>query len=131
MKLKAPLFVRTQPQKQYFKAVLAELNDNKVDIKTSDRFALGTLAINLALIDDALISIENDGSVMESATEKGMTRKANPALKLLSDSQLAVRAYYKEFQMSPNSRSNNNYVLPDTPLDKIGGIASIRVNSRN
>ena len=127
MNIKPPLFVRTREQKKYFKAVLAELNINKVDIKTSDRFAHGTLAINLALIDQSMISLAENGTVMESATEKGVTRKANPALKMLSEAQLAVRAYYKEFQMSPNSRASNSYSLPSAPLDTYG-IASIRVN---
>ena len=65
MNIKPPLFVRTREQKKYFKAVLAELNINKVDIKTSDRFALGTLAINLALIDQSMISLAENGTVME------------------------------------------------------------------
>lgn len=130
MKIKPPLFVRTPEQKKYFKAVLAELNANNIELKTIDTFALGTLAINLALIDESMVSLDRDGAVMESCTEKGMTRKANPCLGLLRDAQLAVRAFYKEFQMSPNSRAGTGYNLPSAPLDP-NGIASIRVNKRS
>jgi len=104
MIIKKPDFVRTKEQKKYFRDVLNELNSNNIAIKSVDRFSLGTLAINLALIDECMISLTTDGAVMESATDKGITRKANPCLQLLRDAQLAVRAYYKEFQMSPNSR---------------------------
>jgi phage terminase small subunit len=131
MNIKPPLFVRTREQKKYFKAVLTELNENNIELKSIDTFALGTLAINLALIDESMISLAKDGAVMESATEKGTTRKKNPSLDLLRDAQLAVRAYYKEFQMSPNSRANNGYSLPSSPLNNPDGISSIRVNSRN
>lgn len=107
MIIKAPSFVRTREQKKYYKAVLAELNKNGIAIKTIDTFALGTLAINLALIDECMISISKDGAIMESATEKGTTRKANPNLGLLRDANLAARAYYKEFHMSPSSRGTS------------------------
>jgi len=53
-------------------------------------------AINLALIDECMVSLDSDGGIMQSATEKGTTRKASPCLGLLRDAQLAVRAYYKE-----------------------------------
>lgn len=132
MKIKPPLFVRTPEQKKYFKAVLAELNANNIELKTIDTFALGTLAINLALIDESMISLAEDGAIMESATEKGITRKANPCLGLLRDAQLAVRAFYKEFQMSPSSRASNGYNLPSSPLSvNPNGIGSIRVNKKS
>ena len=77
---------------------------------------MGTLAINLALIDECMISLDTIGAIIESDTEKGTTRKANPCLQLLRDAQLAVRAYFKEFQMSPNSRSNS-LVIPIALVD--------------
>jgi len=107
LKESPPDFVCTVEQKQYYEQIIDLLDENGVVLKTQDKFALGTLAINLALIQLCVEEIQENGMTMKvMGDRKSMITKVNPAIALQKDAQTAVRFYYKEFQMSPNSRGN-------------------------
>ena len=113
LKSSPPDFVRTVRQIDYYEQIIDLLEENSVPIKDQDKFALGTLAINLALIDLCVEDIEENGMMIDCDSDRGVgIKKVNPAIAMQKDAQTAVRFYFKEFQMSPNSRGNNLVVPP-------------------
>lgn len=112
MTIKPPSFVRTREQKKYFRDVLGKLNENKVPLQSHDMFALGTLAVNLALIDECIIDISKNGLMLEVQGDRSVVSKVNPAVALQKEAQMAVRFYFKEFGMTANSRASSFVVNP-------------------
>lgn len=99
-----PDFVRSELQLRYYREMYHKIDQNGTPTKSVDVYALGMLAINLALIDECLLEISNDGmSVKHQGDRKEVTKK-NPAIDLMDKAQAAVRFYLKEFKMTPSSR---------------------------
>lgn len=103
-----PDFVRSDEQLSYYGQIISLLTENGVALKTQDKFAIGTLAINLDLIDECVNDIIENGRMIECHSDRGAPiKKVNPSIALQKDAQTAVRFYFKEFQMSPSSRGNS------------------------
>lgn len=111
-----PEMLRTEEQLSYFLWLVELLNDNDVPIKEQDAPALATFAINLALLDDCAESISREGSMLHVEGDRGMVTKVNPAVALQKEAQTALRFYFKEFQMSPNSRGTGGLHVPNSKL---------------
>lgn len=101
-----PPFVRTPSQLEYYSNVYTLLVDNGVPLKTQDKYAIGMLAYNLAIIDYCSDSIDEDGTMIEMDGDRGKVSKKNPAIEMQKDAQTAVRHYFTQLQMSPSSRGS-------------------------
>ena len=99
-----PNFVRSTLQVYYYQTMFDQIKDNGTVIQKVDNYALGMLAVNLALIDECNNSIEEKGMNMEYQGDRKMVLKRNPALDVLKDAQAAVRFYLAQFNMTPKSR---------------------------
>ena len=101
-----PPFIKTDNQYNYYNSVYTLLIDNGVPLKSQDKYALGMLAYNLAMIDYCSDSIETDGLMMDKQGDRHIIAKKNPAIEMQKEAQTAVRHYFTQFQMSPNSRGS-------------------------
>lgn len=99
-----PEFIITELQVKYYQQMYGKIEDNGTPIQETDVYALGMLALNMALVDECNESIQMYGMSMEYRGDRKMVLKRNPALDILKDAQAAVRFYLKEFKMTPNSR---------------------------
>lgn len=99
-----PEFIVTELQVNYYQQMYDKIEDNGTPIQDTDIYALGMLALNMALVDQCNESIQISGMNMEYRGDRKMVLKRNPALDILKDAQAAVRFYLKEFKMTPNSR---------------------------
>ena len=131
LKKNPPSFLRTQDQFTYYIQVIDLLVLAQVPIRDQDSFAIGTLALNLALLDECAESIDTDGMMMNVNNGRGGVQKVNPAVAMQKEAQTALRYYYDRFQMSPSSRGNSiGAGLQPKPKDDKGGIGGITVNNR-
>ena len=106
IKKNPPDFVRTQEQISYFTQLVDSLEADGVAVRPSDVYSLGAFAVNLALLDQCMDSIAEDGMVMKVRGDRGVITKTNPAVAMQKEAQVAIRSYFKEFQMTPNSRGS-------------------------
>ena len=131
LKDNAPQFLRTQDQIMYYVQVIDLLVDAQVPIRDQDSFAIGTLALNLALLDECADSIAEDGMMMRVQGDRATVSKVNPAVAMQKEAQTALRFYFDRFQMSPNSRGNTigTGLQPKSKQDE-SGIGSIKINKK-
>jgi len=108
-----PDFLSSDSQLSYYGQLIDRLDENGVALKTQDIFSLGTLALNLALLDECSASIAEHGMIMHVRGDRGMITKTNPAVVMQKEAQTAIRFYFKEFQMSPSSRGNGGLHVPN------------------
>lgn len=99
-----PEFIITELQVNYYQQMYDKIEDNGTPMQNTDTYALGMLALNMALVDECNESIQMLGMNMEYRGDRKMVLKRNPALDILKDAQAAVRFYLKEFKMTPTSR---------------------------
>ena len=128
-----PDFIITESQFGYFCETCRLLEENKVAIQSSDVYGIAMIAYNLALIEECSRSISQDGMMIESIGDKGYeVTKPNPACNMQKDAQANLRAYLKEFRMSPNSRIGAGTITPITPrADKDSdGFDGLRIGGR-
>lgn len=126
-----PNFLRTDEQFTYYIQVIDLLVLAQVPIRDQDSFAIGTLALNLALLDECAESLATDGMMMNLNSGRGAVSKVNPAVAMQKEAQTALRYYYDRFQMSPSSRGNGiGGGLQPKPKDDKGGIGGIKVNNK-
>ena len=116
LKENIPMLVRSAEQIHYYLWIVDTCTDNGVPIKVQDAMTISAFAINLALLDQCATSIADDGMMMEMRGDRGTHNigKVNPAVALQKEAQTALRFYFKEFQMSPNSRGSSLTVIPPT-----------------
>lgn len=117
LKENMPALVRSEEQIFYYIWIVDLLTNNGVAIKLQDAPALAAFAINLALLDSCAFSIADEGMTLHVRGDRGMITKVNPAIALQKEAQTALRFYFKEFQMSPNSRGSN-LAIPPSPKGK-------------
>lgn len=101
-----PTFIRTDEQLAYYHQMYDDLAATRTELQYKDRNSLGMLAVNIALFDECMESITEDGWTITYQGDRKEVTKANPAVATLKDAQMAVRHYLKEFGMSPNSRTS-------------------------
>ena len=131
LKENPPNFLRTDEQFSYYIQVIDLLVLAQVPIRDQDSFAIGTLALNLALLDDCANSLSEHGMMMNVNNGRGGVQKINPAIAMQKEAQTALRYYYDRFQMSPSSRGNGiGGGLQPKPKDDKGGIGGITVNNK-
>lgn len=116
--IRPPKFVREPEEIYYYAKVLKDLEDNNIAIQDQDAYGLGMLAINLALVDACVESINKKGMHISVQGDRNVIRKVNPAIALQKDAQTAIRHYLKEFQMSPNSRKEGSGFGSGKPKNK-------------
>lgn len=102
-----PDFITTTKQISYYQGTYDKLVENEVVLQTQDSFALGLMAVNLALVDIAMADIELNGVNIEVQGDRNRVTKPNPANNVLKDAQTNLRFLLKEFRMSPNSRGKD------------------------
>lgn len=117
LKENVPKLVRSSEQLYYYMWIVDLLTDNGVAVKLQDAPAIAAFAINLALLDSCAHSIADEGMTLHVRGDRGMITKVNPAIALQKEAQTALRFYFKEFQMSPNSRGSN-LTTPPNPTGK-------------
>ena len=100
-----PDFIRTDLQTMYYHSMYIKIKDSGLVTDARDVYALGMLAVNLALVDEATLDLANKGFHMEVQGDRNKIMKKNPALDVLKDAQSNVRAYLKEFKMTPATRA--------------------------
>ena len=99
-----PRFIRTHDQIEYYVEVIDLFVDNGIPIRDQDIFAIGTLALNLALLDECSVSISEDGMMMETQGDRNIVTKVNPAVAMQKEAQGALRYYFDRFLMTPSAR---------------------------
>lgn len=126
-----PRFIRSEEQYNYYCEVVRLLTDAKVAIRDQDVFAIGMLALNLALMDECATSITDEGMMLKTDGSRATVSKVNPAVAMQKEAQTALRFYFDRFQMSPSSRGNSigAGLNPKSKEDK-NGIGSIMVNKK-
>tara|TARA_R110000744_G_scaffold380568_1_gene503264 strand:- start:41936 stop:42340 length:405 start_codon:yes stop_codon:yes gene_type:complete len=126
-----PNFLRTQDQLYYYHEVIKTMTDAKIAIRDQDVFAIGMMALNLALMDECANSIAEEGMMMRVTGDRATVSKVNPAVAMQKEAQTALRYYFDRFQMSPSSRGNNviGGIQPKGKDDK-ASITSIMVNKK-
>lgn len=107
----APTFVRSESELTYYDVICDDLIATRTELQFKDRNSVGMLAVNLSLVDACMESINREGMVITYEGDRKEVTKANPAVAMLKDAQMAVRHYLKEFGMSPNSRTNTGLRL--------------------
>ena len=107
LKKSAPAFIRSHKQVEYYCDSIDLLVDSGIAIRDQDVYAIGMMALNLALIDECAESIDEDGMMMQVEGDRGLTTKTNPAVAMQKEAQTALRFYFDRFQMSPHSRGNS------------------------
>lgn len=100
-----PDFLRTKLQKYYYHSMYSKIKDSGLVTDSRDVYALGMLAVNLALVDEATEDLQNNGFHLRVQGDRNMISKKNPALDVLKDAQSNVRAYLREFKMTPATRA--------------------------
>ena len=100
-----PDFIRTERQIHYYEGMYDLIKANGTVMEQVDSTALGMLAINLALADDATYEIETYGFTMEVQGDRNTITKKNPALDVLKDAQSMIKFYLVQFKMTPTSRA--------------------------
>lgn len=100
-----PAFIKTELQISYYHSMYVKIKDSGLVTDTRDVYALGMLAVNLALVDEATQDLCEKGFHMEVQGDRNKIMKKNPSLDVLKDAQSNVRAYLKEFKMTPATRS--------------------------
>lgn len=125
LKENIPQLVRSDEQIYYYNWIVDLLNDNDVPIKLQDAPAIATFALNLALLDECASSISQHGMMMEVQGDRHMISKVNPAVALQKEAQTALRFYYKEFQLSPNSRGSGGTHIPNPKAGKDDGFDDV------
>lgn len=101
-----PKFITTQDQHDYYNEVINLLEENNIAIRDQDVYAIGTLALNLSLLDDCSRSLVEDGMMMEVQGDRNIIVKVNPAVAMQKEAQSALRYYFDRFMMSPNARKS-------------------------
>tara|TARA_R110002167_G_scaffold268340_1_gene474845 strand:+ start:720 stop:1082 length:363 start_codon:yes stop_codon:yes gene_type:complete len=103
--MKAPKFVSTTIERRYWRQLVVELQQQAVDVRQLDSYALGLLVCNLATIEECRADIRERGSHIQMAGDRGhMVSKRNPSLELLKEAQQQVKFYLSQFNMTPSSR---------------------------
>lgn len=99
-----PNFIRSDAEIRYYKDCYQRIKENGVNTKTIDTYALGMLALNMALVEESTLSIQSEGFMVGCHTERGLIYRRNPALDVLDKSQTAIKFYLKQFNMTPQAR---------------------------
>ena len=100
-----PDFLRSNMQKKYYHSMYSKIKDSGLVTDSRDVYALGMLAVNLALVDEATDDLEKNGFHLQVQGDRNVITKKNPALDVLKDAQSNVRAYLREFKMTPATRA--------------------------
>ena len=103
--MKAPKFISTTIERRYWRQLLLDLKQKGVDVSQLDGYALGLLACNLSTIEECRADINERGTHIQMAGDRGhMVSKRNPSLELLKEAQQQVKFYLSQFHMTPSSR---------------------------
>lgn len=132
LKSNPPPFMRTSEQLYYYGEVIDTMMEAKIAIRDQDVYAIGIMALNLALMDECANSIAEEGMMMRVQGDRATVSKVNPAVAMQKEAQTALRYYFDRFQMSPSSRGNNisgGGLQPKSTGDK-ASISSITVNKK-
>lgn len=111
-----PAFVIGERAIFYYQSVYDQLVSNEVIMQSQDCYALGVLALNLSLVEQATNDISKNGMSITMQGDRNEVTKANPAINVLKESQAQVKHYFKEFRMSPGSRGKE-LVISKTESD--------------
>jgi P27 family predicted phage terminase small subunit len=133
LKNNPPKFLRSTEQYEYYVGIIDTLTAAKTPIRDQDSYAIGLMALNLALMDDCAQTIDEDGMMMKVSGDRGIVSKINPAVAMQKEAQTALRYYFDRFQMSPSSRGNGvGGGLTPQPKGKgeAASISSIKVNQK-
>ena len=123
--LAIPNFIRSQLQISYFRELTGELTENSVPVRSQDMYTLGMLALNLALVDECMENIDDEGMTLHVEGDRGMVTKTNPAVAVLKDAQSHLKNYFDKFQMSPSSRGNVGTILPSAGNNNSDGFEDL------
>jgi len=108
-----PNFIVDALQIHYYQACYDDIVGNQVAIKGQDVYALGMLALNLALIEKcSLLITESDedpdrktnGMIIAMQGDRKLCDRVNPALGVIEKAGAQVKFYFERFQMTPQSR---------------------------
>ncbi len=108
-----PNFINDALQIHYYQACYDDIISNQVALKDQDVYALGMLALNLALIEKCSILItESDedpekkthGMLIKMQGDRKICDRINPALSVMEKAGAQVKFYFERFQMTPQSR---------------------------
>jgi len=120
-----PTFVRSNDAIYHFETILDLLEQNDVPLKTQDSYGIGVLALNYAMIDSAVESINTDGMMMDVQGDRHQIKKINPAIATLKDAQANVRHWSEKFQMSPQSRGKGFNLSASQGKNKDDGFGDV------
>ena len=101
-----PEMLRGDREQYYYIYLVDLLVNNDVAIKLQDAPALAAFAICLATLDECSESIANDGMMMRVQGDRHQISKINPAIAMQKSAMIELRTFFREFQMSPNSRGS-------------------------
>ncbi|GAA6206552.1 P27 family phage terminase small subunit [Thalassotalea sp. SU-HH00458] len=107
--IEKPDFIRSDLQINYFNQIVKRMSEANQVIVAGDEFAIGGLAMNLAIVDFATSDIATNGLIIESEAYRtgAVSRKANPAVNMLKDAQNNIRAYLTKLKLDPQSRGTS------------------------
>ena len=84
-----------------------DITQNGTILRFDDRHALAELAISLVEMRTCRADIRKHGSMMEMQGDRNIIMKPNPSIATLQKLQVHVKAMFKAFSMTPESRGKS------------------------
>ena len=101
-----PLSIITEEQFHEYVTLYDDISSGGTEILTEDRHALAELAISLVEIRACRKDIEENGSMVKTKSDRNADiLKVNPNFANVQKLQVHIKSMFKEFNMTPNSRS--------------------------
>ena len=91
-----------------YETLYDDITQNGTILRFDDRHALAELAISLVEMRLCRADIRKNGSMMEVQGDRNVVMKPNPSIATLQKLQVHVKAMFKAFSMTPESRGKTS-----------------------
>lgn len=100
-----PASIVTEQEIEMYETLFDDIKASGASIQFEDRHALGELAASL--VDMAICrEVIREGTTMEVQGDRNTVTKPKPEVAMLQKLQVHVKAMFREFNLTPNSRGS-------------------------
>lgn len=124
IKKNPPASVVSKEHRKQYNTLYDDISENGTILRYDDRHMLGELAVTLVEMAECREDIAINGRMMTVQGDRNEVTKKNPSVDILLKLQVHVKALFKEFNMSPNTRGKTSQgsIESGATDDGFGGI---------
>jgi len=123
IKKNPPASVVSEQHLLQYNTLYDDIADNGTVLRYDDRHMLGELAVTLVEMAECREDIARNGRMLTVQGDRNEVTKKNPSVDILLKLQVHVKALFKEFNMSPNTRGKTSVGIESANTDDgFGGV---------